>query len=65
MSHEYYILFYSTSQTQLLIPGHTNPNQTEAATRIEPKTSAALPIIRCAISAELSRSHGNLAQNGT
>ena len=45
-----------SSRTRLLTPGHTNPNQieairtkatkvkqTEAATRIVPKTSAALP----------------------
>ena len=38
--------------------------QTKAATRIEPKTSAALPIIRCTLSTELSRSRGNLANNG-
>ena len=76
MSHEYYILFYSTcllsSQTRLLTPGHTNPKrfeaievkQTEVTMRIEPQTSAALPIIRCTLHTELSRSQGNLAQNG-
>ena len=37
---------------------------TEVAKRIEPKTSAALLIIHCALSTELLRSHGNLAQNG-
>ena len=42
----------------------TKAKQIEAAMRIEPKTSAALPIIRCALSTELSRSRGNLPQNG-
>ena len=49
------------SRIRLLIPGHTNPNQIEAtkakrievAMRIEPKTSTALPIIRCTLSTEL------------
>ena len=67
-----------SSRTRLLTPGQTNLNrtkvirtaateakQTEAATRIEPKTSAALPCTRCALSTELSRSRDNLAQNGT
>ena len=61
-----------SSRTQLLAPGHTNPNQTkatdaeqtEAAMRIKPKTSAAFSIIRCTIPTELSRSCGNLSQNG-
>ena len=53
-----------SSQTRLLTPGHTNLNRTEVTTRIEPKTSAALPIIRCALSTELSRGRGNVAQNG-
>ena len=63
-----------SSRTWLLTPGHINSNQTEAirtkateakqteaATRIDPITSAALPIIRCALSTELSRSRDNLA----
>ena len=61
----------------MFTPGHTNSNQTKAiqteateakltkaARRIEPKISAAFPIIHCALSTELSRSSGNLAQNG-
>ena len=61
-----------SSRTRLLTPGHTNPNrtkameakQTEATTKIEPKTSCSFSFIRCALSTELSRSRGNLAQNG-
>ena len=76
MSHKYrYILLYSillSSQTLLLNPGHMNlnrttateANQTAAVMRIKPKISAAHPIMRCALSTELSRSRGNLAQNG-
>ena len=42
----------------------TEAKRTEAATRIDPKTSATLPTIRCALSTELSRSRGQQLQNG-
>ena len=67
MSHKYYILFYSTVLTNSIVNPRSHEfeaKQTEVATRIEPKISAALPSIRCALSTELPRSRGNLAQNG-
>ena len=70
MSHVYYILFYSIVFTNSIgIPwSHESKpkpsKQMKAATRIEAKTSAALPVRHCALSTELWRSHGNLAQNG-
>ena len=75
MSHEYYILFYATvfanpivnprsHASELNRTEATEAKQTEAATRTEPKTSATLSCIRCALSTELSRSRGNRAQNG-
>ena len=68
----YFFSILLSSQTRLLTPGHTNPNQTkaieakrtEAATRIEPKTCAALSIISGALSTELSKSRGDQVQNG-
>ena len=51
-------------QTGAIQTKATKAKRTEATMRIKPKTSAALPIIRCALSTELSRSRGNLAQNG-
>ena len=66
-----------SSRTRLSTPSHLNPNQIEAiqtqatkakqtksALRIEPKTSTACFIIRCALCTELSRTQGNLTQNG-
>ena len=56
MSQEYYILFYSTVLTNSIVNPRSHEfeviqtdafeaKQTEAMTRIKPKTSAALPII--------------------
>ena len=72
----YFFSILLSSQTRSLTPGHnpesteairieaTEAKQAEATTRIEPTTSAALPIIRCALSTELPRSRGNLANTG-
>ena len=68
MSHDYYILFYATVFTNPSVNPRSHKSevkQTEAAMTIEPKTSAALPFIHCALSTELSISHGDQAQNGT
>ena len=75
MSHEYYILFYSIIFTNPIVnprshksESHqtevTKAKRTEAATKIEPNTNAALPFIRSALSTELSRNGDNLVQNG-
>ena len=42
-----------TNQTEAIRTEATEAEQTEAAKRIKPKTSAALPIIRCALSTEV------------
>ena len=77
MSHEDYILFYSIVFTNPIVnprshesesESHrtevTEAKRTEAVTRIEPNTSAALSFIRFALSTELSRNGDNLVQNG-
>ena len=75
MSHEDYILFYSIVFTNPIVnprshesESHqtevTEAKRTEAVTRIEPNTSAALLFIRFALSTELSRNGDNLVQNG-
>ena len=79
MSHEYYILFYSTVFTNPIVnrltPGHTNPkrskskppkqNEPKPQQELNPKLVQRFPLYTpCALSTEVSRSRGNLAQNG-
>ena len=53
------------NQTEAIRTEATEAKQAEVATKIELITSAALPTVHCALSTELSKSCGNLAQNGT
>ena len=67
MSHEYYILFYATVFTNPIVNPRSHESEakrTEAAMKIEPKTSAALPFTCWALSTKLSRSRANRARNG-